>query len=262
MILRGVFGLFLAFLLLLSMSDSFANVRSANSFGRMDASGSKKEKIKEIKKGGELVSKSSAENSVLWAELSHCQDEDGGQSAKTPALLIECLSDRFLTLLRKSKVDQSLQREVGDHGLSISAKYFDFSRMAALAFGRNWGDLTIDQRRKLIEEFRGLLFQNYSAGLSRFLGFKSSVVSSDTNDRQSIVRTSVSDGQPDHATRVDYYLLRINGRWMIYDVSVSGISLISSYRQQLESVYQTKGFDGVMVFLRQIKKEGKERVVS
>ncbi|CUT17029.1 MULTISPECIES: MlaC/ttg2D family ABC transporter substrate-binding protein [Candidatus Ichthyocystis] len=255
MILRRLCGLCLVSLLLLLVSDVFA--RTAGSFSDLDKKG-----VKEVKKGVVLANKPSSENSMLWSELSHCQDEDGGQSAKTPALLIECLSDRFLTLLKKSKVDRSLQREVVDHGLEVSARYFDFSRMTALAFGRNWGGLTIDQRRKLIDEFRGLLFQNYSAGLSRFLGFKSSVVSSDTNDRQSIVRTSVSDGQPDHATRVDYYLLRIDGRWMIYDVSVSGISLISSYRQQLESVYQTKGFDGVMVFLRQIKKEGSERVVS
>ncbi|WP_092411159.1 Tgt2/MlaC family protein [Candidatus Ichthyocystis sparus] len=201
-------------------------------------------------------------NSPMWDGLIGCRKEHEGHNAKTPVLLMECISDRFLVLLGKTKSNDSLKRELNSRGLEVADKYFDFTRMTALAFGRNWMKLSLEEKRRLVQEFRTVLFDNYSDGLSRFLGYKSSVVSSDTSDIQSIVHTIVSDGHPDHVTKVDYYLLRVNGDWMIYDVSVSGISLISSYRQQLEATYGSEGMDGVFEFLRQINKENKDNVVS
>ena len=49
---------------------------------------------------------------------------------------------------------------------------------------------------------------------------------------------------------VDYRLFKRGDRWMIYDVSVEGISLVSNYRTQFNKIIQTNGFNGLVEKMR------------
>jgi phospholipid transport system substrate-binding protein len=49
---------------------------------------------------------------------------------------------------------------------------------------------------------------------------------------------------------VDYRLHMTNGRWLVYDVIIEGVSLISNYRTQFNKVVQTESYPALVQKLR------------
>ncbi|HMB33009.1 MAG TPA: ABC transporter substrate-binding protein, partial [Methylomirabilota bacterium] len=45
---------------------------------------------------------------------------------------------------------------------------------------------------------------------------------------------------------VDYRLFKKGDRWMIYDVNIEGISLVSNYRTQFNKIIQTNGYNALV----------------
>jgi phospholipid transport system substrate-binding protein len=43
---------------------------------------------------------------------------------------------------------------------------------------------------------------------------------------------------------------RKNGRWLVYDVNIEGVSLIANYRTQFNKVIQTESYDALVRRLR------------
>jgi len=41
---------------------------------------------------------------------------------------------------------------------------------------------------------------------------------------------------------IDYRLLRRGERWLVYDVSIEGVSLVSNYRTQFNKIIQTSSY--------------------
>jgi phospholipid transport system substrate-binding protein len=41
-----------------------------------------------------------------------------------------------------------------------------------------------------------------------------------------------------------------NGRWVVYDVIIEGVSLVSNYRTQFNKVIQTESYDALVQRLR------------
>ena len=49
---------------------------------------------------------------------------------------------------------------------------------------------------------------------------------------------------------VDYRMLRRADRWMIYDVSIEGVSLVANYRAQFNKIIQTSSYQALVDKLR------------
>jgi len=49
---------------------------------------------------------------------------------------------------------------------------------------------------------------------------------------------------------IDYRMRRKNGRWVIYDVNIEGVSLIANYRTQFNRVIRTESYDALVARLR------------
>ncbi len=45
---------------------------------------------------------------------------------------------------------------------------------------------------------------------------------------------------------VDYRLFKHGDRWMIYDINIEGISLVSNYRTQFNKIIQTNGYNSLV----------------
>ena len=49
---------------------------------------------------------------------------------------------------------------------------------------------------------------------------------------------------------VDYRMHRKDGRWLVYDVIIEGVSLVSNYRTQFNKIVQTESYDALILRLR------------
>jgi len=45
---------------------------------------------------------------------------------------------------------------------------------------------------------------------------------------------------------VDYRLYRKGDQWLVYDVIIEGVSLISNYRSSYQEIMKREGFDGLL----------------
>jgi phospholipid transport system substrate-binding protein len=124
---------------------------------------------------------------------------------------------------------------------------FDFTRMTALAMGRNWKQATPEQQKQLTDEFRTLLVRTYSNALTQYRDEKIEVrpLRADANASEVTVRSEViRPGRP--PVQIDYGMTRTPQGWKAYDVIVGGVSLVSNYRDEFNEQVKTSGVDGLI----------------
>ena len=124
--------------------------------------------------------------------------------------------------------------------------HFDFERMTMLAVGRDWERATPQQRQELVNAFRTLLVRTYSGALTAYKDHKVDVKPTKGGDADNVVvRTQVAapGAQP---VLMDYRMHRTPGGWKVQDVSVEGVSLVTTYRSTFKQEIDRAGFDGLI----------------
>ena len=125
--------------------------------------------------------------------------------------------------------------------------HFDFTRMTALAMGKNWRTATPDQQKRVTEEFRALLVRTYSGALNNYRNetidykpLRMNPADTDVTVRTVVVRTT---GSP---IPIDYSMTKAPDGWKCYDVVVAGVSLVTNYRDEFNDQVQKGGVDGLV----------------
>jgi len=127
----------------------------------------------------------------------------------------------------------------------IANEIFDFTELARRSLGRYWQPLSEPQRMEFVWLFAELLERSYVSKIELYGGEQIIYSGERVEGDLAIVRTKIIT---DHATEVpvDYRLLRQGDRWMIYDVSIDGISLVSNYRTQFNKIIRSDGYEGLI----------------
>lgn len=131
--------------------------------------------------------------------------------------------------------------------------HFDMTRVTRLAVGRYWNDATPEQQRILVDEFRTLLVRSYAAAYSAYRHVKVEVTPLQlaANDDDVTVRTRIllPGGAP--PVGVDY-AMRLGGEgWKVYNVTVDGASLVTTYRNDFAAQIQAGGIEGLVKHLKE-----------
>jgi phospholipid transport system substrate-binding protein len=125
---------------------------------------------------------------------------------------------------------------------------FNFARMTQLAMGRNWSKASPEQQATLTREFRTLLVRTYSSSLANFRNntIDYRPLRMQPNETDVTVKTVVqqSNGQ---GIPIDYSMEKgADGAWKAYDVVVAGVSLVTNYRDEFNSVINSQGVDALI----------------
>lgn len=129
--------------------------------------------------------------------------------------------------------------------------HFDFERMTRLAVGRGWRNATAEQRTALVAEFRTLLVRTYT---NAFTGYRDQTVeikpfkmpagADEVTIRTAIVKPGA---QP---VAVDYEMEKTPHGWRAFDLSIEGVSLVTTYRSNFAETVQQSGVDGLIKSLQ------------
>ena len=140
--------------------------------------------------------------------------------------------------------------------------HFDFTRMTQLAVGRPWRTATKEQQEALVREFRAMLVRTYTKVFSTYPDPEVEVKSArllDENEAtvRSIIR--VSDGR---VVTVDYEMRKKGGGWKAFDVTVEGISMVTSYRGSFADEIKQVGIDGLIKTLSEKNRDAGDVAVA
>ncbi len=123
---------------------------------------------------------------------------------------------------------------------------FDFERICKLVLGKTWRSATDEQKKQFKSEFRALLLRTYSVALSKYKdqGIEIKPMRMEKEDEIVTVKTEIiqNGAQP---IKVDYALAREGDSWLVFDIVIEGVSLVTNYRSQFASEIKQGGMDSL-----------------
>lgn len=165
-----------------------------------------------------------------------------------------------LTSLTQILLDKNLQGS--EHKIERREKImvevhkgFDFREMSKRVLGPTWRDISEPQR----DEFTGLMtklledvyigkFEDYEDQADKY-GVK--YVGEIVKGERAQVTTEVAGGDGGATYPVHYIMRKNDGKWMVYDINIEGVSLIRNYQEQFRSIIRTDKYDGLVKTLKE-----------
>ena len=171
-----------------------------------------------------------------------------GAMAESPNDVVRVAADALAVALDGRKDELAGDRDalyamVDDILLPI----FDRRYAAQLVLGKHWRNASDDERADFVNAFYGSLLRKYGDGVLEFdqdsleiLPFRGD----DTKPRAT-VKTIV---RLDNGTKVpvNYGVVKRDSGWMMFDVTIEGISYVRNFRTELNAEIQAKGLRAVI----------------
>ncbi len=167
--------------------------------------------------------------------------------APAPDALIEETVREVLVIVKGDSGIMSNQKRLIELVDAKILPHFDFTRMTQLAVGRSWRTATSEQKQSLTTEFRTMLVRTYTKVFVNYPDPKVEVkpAKMEGGATEATVRTVIHLNSSKSAT-VDYEMEKTENGWKAFDVTVEGVSLVTSYRGSFADQIQQAGVDGLI----------------
>ena len=161
--------------------------------------------------------------------------------AGAPTEQLKASVDRMIGILQDPALKPPAKAE--DRRAAIrgaASQVFDFEETAKRAMGRHWQELSNQDRAEFVPLFTDLLERSYISKIEQYSGEKINYVGESVDPAGDIatVKTSFTTKKGQDVP-IEYHLHRRGDRWVIYDVFIEGVSLVSNYRTQFDKIIQT-----------------------
>jgi len=123
---------------------------------------------------------------------------------------------------------------------SIS-KIFDYNEMAKRSLGKHWNQRSAAERKQFAILFASLLENSYAGKIESYNNEKIVYLKETIDGDYAEVKSKVVTAKRDEFT-LDYRMINQNGKWMVYDVVIEGVSLVSNYRTQFNKIITSNGY--------------------
>jgi phospholipid transport system substrate-binding protein len=175
-----------------------------------------------------------------------------------PLELLERLSARLLEIVREEPGvvgDKNRLRAITD---DIVLPHIDFETLSRWVLGKHWRSASTQQRERFMEQYRELLRTVYLQALA---GYKNQTIHflplpkvQEGGDVVVSAQVEQQGGAP--PVPVQFRMHQKQGRWMIFDVIVEGVSLVATYRTSFSEEIRQHGMDGLLARLEERNSKG------
>jgi len=131
----------------------------------------------------------------------------------------------------------------------IANEIFDFGEIAKRSMARHWQPLSEAQRNEFVGLFADLLERSYISKIETYGGEKIQYTAERVDGDYATVSTRIITKNGTEVP-VDYRMIKRSDRWLVYDVSIEGVSLVSNYRTQFNKIIQTSSYNELVSKLR------------
>jgi phospholipid transport system substrate-binding protein len=132
----------------------------------------------------------------------------------------------------------------------IANEIFDFGEIAKRSMARHWQPLSETQRNEFVGLFADLLERSYISKIETYGGEKIQYTAERADGEYATVSTRIITKNGTEVP-VDYRMIKRPGdHWLVYDVSIEGVSLVSNYRTQFNKIIQTSSYNELVSKLK------------
>lgn len=161
--------------------------------------------------------------------------------------VIRIVSDKEM----KKPQNEQKRRDALKKAISV---IFDYGEMAKRSMGKHWKERSPAEKKEMMQLYETLLENSYSNKIESYNQEKIVYLKESVEGEYAEVKSKVITAKRDEYS-LDYRLMNEGGRWMIYDVVIEGVSLVSNYRTQFNNIIQRDGYGALVKKLRQKSKE-------
>ncbi|MFO7593748.1 MAG: ABC transporter substrate-binding protein [Pseudomonadota bacterium] len=173
-----------------------------------------------------------------------------------PEKMLESVTREVFTVLESER--DAVMKEptmLFDLVEEVLLPHVDMEVMSRFVLGKHWRTADAEQRKRFTAEFKNLLIRFYVSALvenpekiDELLSNTKDVITYrapniDAETRKTVVRAEVHMPNGGPKVPVTFSLFRRNGEWLMYDVNVDGISLVTNYRSSFSTEVSRVGLD-------------------
>ena len=164
------------------------------------------------------------------------------QIRETTDRLIAVLGDPALQDPARAQEKRQLIRAIAD-------ERFDWEEAASRSLARHWVQRTDQEKREFVALFSDLLEATYMDKVDNYSGEHVHYVGENTDRNYGVVQVKIVT-TTDAEIPVEYRVKRRNDDWVVYDISVEGVSMINNYRTQFNSIILKSSYEDLVKRLK------------
>jgi phospholipid transport system substrate-binding protein len=180
----------------------------------------------------------------------------GANGAQAEAVVRDLTDTVYRTLHRECRAIQAQPEHLYALVDHILLPHADLRKMSQWVLGKYWRRADEAQREAFQRQFRQLLVRTYATAIQTVSPENIHYLPPRDSGRvgQATVRTEIRPpGEP--AVAIDYAMYRKRDRWLVYDVRVEGVSLVTNYRTTFAEQMGDKGVAGLIAALQRRNRE-------
>lgn len=190
----------------------------------------------EIMKGSRLWS---------WFVLTLLAFAPGAAMAGEPTDRIKETTDKILAVVSNPEL-KAPERSAERKKLVRKAvdERFDWEEMSRRTLARHWAPRTEQEKKQFIDLFGQLLERTYMDKVEGYSGEKVVYEGDQVEEGYAVVNVKIITQQ---GTEIPVmYRCKKKSDWLVYDISIEGVSLINNYRTQFGAILARSSFQGLL----------------
>jgi phospholipid transport system substrate-binding protein len=169
--------------------------------------------------------------------------EPTDQIKQTTDKILSIVTEPALKSPSKAEERRRLIREAVD-------ERFDWEEMARRSLARYWNQRTPEEKSEFVRIYSDLLERTYLEKVEGYSGEKVVYEGESIEKEFAVVNVKIATKKKSDI-HVQYRFKKEGNKWLIYDVSIEGVSLVNNYRTQFNSIILQSSYENLVKKLKE-----------
>ena len=171
--------------------------------------------------------------------------------AAEPTDQLRAQLERVIKTVQDPEIKKAGRAEERRAVRKIAEEIFDFGDTARRTLARHWAQRSAAERQEFVAVFTDVFEHAYLSKVDLLQGDRVAYLGDSVEAGVATVRTRLTTKQGSQLD-VDYRMQQRggSGRWLVYDVIIEGVSLVSNYRQQFNKIILTESYPALVQKMR------------
>lgn len=171
--------------------------------------------------------------------------------AAEPMETIKQTTDKILSIVTNPALKSSSKTAERERLIRQAVdERFDWEEMARRSLATHWAKRTPEERKEFIPLFADLLERTYMKKVEDYSGEKVIYEGESKEGDYATVKVKIVT-KKNKDINVEYRLKNEGNNWLIYDVSIMGVSLVNNYRTQFNSIISQSSYENLVKKLKE-----------
>jgi len=171
--------------------------------------------------------------------------------AGEPTEVIRKTTDKIIAIVKDPALQGPEKKRERERLIRAAAEeIFDKEEMSMRTLARHWRERTPAEKKEFMELFEDLLEKTYIDRVEGYSGEKVVYEGERVEGNYALVKVDIMTKQQTKIP-VLYRLKKKKAGWLVYDLSIEGVSLVNNYRTQFNSIIMRSSFKNLIEKLKE-----------